>query len=1101
MHPISTFKVIFYFGPQRLSSRWKLAFLKVLGAVLLPFTLLFSGSVNGQVRVSLYGHQQDLQTLLKSIEAQTGYHPWYESNTLSKAKKIDIQVTKATLQQALTICFQGQPLSYKIVHHTIVITCDQTQKLQRLNGRVLSDNIPVESASVILKTGKKGTSTNAAGEFNLLNVAAKDTLLVTSVGYEPAEIAVEGQAAITISLIPAIATLDQPVVIGYGKTTTRLNPGSVSRIDERQISQQPSGNILSILEGRIPGLFIQQKTGLTDGGFNLELRGQNSINAGNNPYFVIDQVPIPTESFIQTGNAILGTGNPLAFVNPDDIESVEILKDADATAIYGSQGGAGVILITTKKPKAGKPKICYSSDVGFERAISKMKLLSTAQYLLMRREAFQNDQLLPDSNTDYDLITWDSTRYTDWQKKLFGSTAVRSNNYVSVTGGGKDITYLVSGGYRHQSTVFGNNFSNRKASIMASMNAKTPNSRFTVSLTSILNLDKNILPSIDPTQLALFLPPNAPQPTNPDGSLNWAKGYTNPYVNFWQQYKTTGTNYITNAQLGYTIVKGLKLKISAAMTTTRFNEISTQPVASVNPAYGITTGQSTFSGKNVSTWIVEPQAEYKISTSRARLTFLLGSTLEQSASCSNVILASGYDPESSLQTLRGAAQITNLNTNKSLYRYSAAFARVRYDLLGKYTLDLTGRRDGSSRFAAGRQFATFGAIGMAWLISEENFLKHARKTLAFAKIRASYGYTGSDQIGDNQFLTTWSSVPFPYNNITGLAPTRLSNPVYEWETTRKMETGINLGFLQDRLQLAFSFYHSKSYNQLIKYPVSAVTGFSSIEGNYPITVINRSFEVEFTGTILKTKNLGWTVGLNFTIPTNRLASFPNLNTTIYQDRYKVGKPLSVVAGYQFTGVDKASGTYTFLDINGDGKINYPDDLTWHKSITRNLYGGILNSIHFRKWKLDVFIQFVRQNGYSYLYNNHIYGRLYSPGMASNQPNVVMSRWTTAASATDIEKFTQTTSSQAYDAYLNLAGSDHIICDASYLRLKNVSLSYTTTGKKLKDVGINILSVHLSGQNIAKISKYVGIDPENQNANNSIPPLAAFNLGIDLTFQK
>ncbi|WP_157305058.1 SusC/RagA family TonB-linked outer membrane protein [Chitinophaga tropicalis] len=1057
---------------------------------------LFCNAASAQHRVSLSARQITIEEALRKIEAQTGYHAWTEDGVLEKAHKIDIDVNNLGLEQVLEIVFRNQPLAYKVIGQTIVVKLNkENPALLYIKGIVVSEGQPVESASVQLKGSARGVITGTKGEFSLARIPTDTILIVSYVGYQTREVIVGDEKVLQIELFKAAQQLDEPVVIGYGTTSKRTNPGSVGILDSRQIGIQPVTNPLLALQGRIPGLFIQQATGVTDGEVKVSIGGQNSIASGNEPFYVIDGVPFPSATLIQAGGRILVNGSPLVYLNPQDIESISILKDADATAIYGSRGANGVILITTKKGNFGNTKITGYSVIGIARVASKMKLLSTPEYLTMRREAFKNDQTEPDPTVDYDLLSWDTTRNIDWQKELIGRTAYIFQERLSISGRNKQTTYYVSGGYRRETTVFPGTFYNSKGSLHASFNTIGENRKLALNLSVNAALDTKTLPALEPTAKSLTLPPNAPSGYNTDGTFNWAPGYDNPNAKLHQLYKACGNNLIADVNLAYNPLKGLKVKANFGITSTVLKEITPVPVNTINPVLGITTSSSLFANKVVRSWIAEPQFEYIYYLGPGKLTLLTGFTFQDISTNNDNLVASGYIDPSQLETTNGAANIDILDKNSSQYRYFGAFTRLRYDLKNRYIMEVTGRRDGSSRFAPNRQFATFGALGFAWLMMEEPWLKSKlSKVFNFAKLRSSYGITGNDQIGDYQFVDTWQPTTYPYDNRIGLNPLRLYNSEYGWESNRKLNVGFDAALLKNRIQFVISYYLSHSSNQLIEYPLSGITGFPYVQGNLGVIVMNRAVEWEINTLNIKSASTKWTTSLNLTIPRNKLRAFPKLLGSNYAYQYIIGRSLNVFKAFHFLGVNGNTGIYIFEDVDKDGHISFPNDLAANKNVGQKFYGGMLNTVSYKQLSMDIFIQFIKQTGYNYLY-----GISSMPGMLANQPKYVLSRWQNLQSPGDVERFSQQVNGVTYTAYSNLIASDAVVSDASYIRVKNISLAYCFSGRILRRIRTTQAKLFLQGQNVFTISSYKGVDPENQSINNTLPPLRIYIFGVEITF--
>jgi TonB-linked SusC/RagA family outer membrane protein len=1022
---------------------------------------------------------------------------------LKNTTPVDIEVKDATLEQALAIACKDQPLEFSITGEMVVIRVktdkpgsDPPEKVD-VKGRVVNEKgEPVPGVSVTIKDSRIGTITDEDGRFELANTDESAILVFSGANIEMQEEPLNQRKDLVVVVKLKIGRLDDVQIIGYGSVSRKLNTGNVSSISSETIQNQPVSNVLGALEGRIPGLIINQNSGVPGSGYSLALRGLNSISSGNNPLFVIDGIPFGSQSLssIYTNSVIAG-GNPFSNINPSDIESIDILKDADATAIYGSRGANGVVLITTKKGRAGKTRFDANAYAGASRVSRMIKLLNTHEYIEMRNEAFKNDGATPDSAQDYDLLLWDTTRNTDWQKDLIGGTSSTTDLQSSLSGGNANTQFTIDAGFHQEGTVFKGSFDNQKASVHVALNNTSANSRFTIGIK--IGYVSNILrlPLQDFTNTALTLPPDAPAVYTTDGKLNWPEGFQNPYGSLSQKYKTHTGNLIGNTVLTYKILKGLEVKTSLGYTKMQMDEIQPSPLSSMNPSFGSTSGNTFFSNSSIDTWIVEPQLEYKTSLLKGKLEALLGTTFEADTKEAQTLYAYGFSSDALLEDISAATTILVFNKSASDYRYNAFFGRINYSWDQKYLFNFTGRRDGSSRFGPGRQFANFGAVGIGWVFSKEPFFEKLRPIVSFGKIRGSYGITGNDQIGDYQYLNTYSSSPYPYQGVSGLLPTSLFNAKYGWETNRKSEIGLELGILDDRDFLSVSFFLNRSSDQLVGYPLPLITGFSSIQGNFPAIVENRGLEISISTTNAKSEKFSWSSYLTLTVPQNKLVSFPNIAAFPgYANRFLVGKSLNSFKGLKFGGVNAGSGVYQFFNAND--KITpvpvYPDDYQNTKDLDPVFFGGFGNVFQIGNFKMDLFIQVVKQLGLTYFASDYVV-----PGMIGNQPELVLNRWNMPGMQPNMQKFTQTFG-DAGQAYFNYLSSNGIIGDGSFIRLKNLSLSYKLPSKMLQRYKITDLTLFVQGQNLLTLTSYKGVDPENQSIY-SLPPLKTLAVGFHISF--
>jgi TonB-linked SusC/RagA family outer membrane protein len=990
--------------------------------------------------------------------------------------------------------FTAMLLSFSAVSAKNYRRIFQKSEPYMLTGTVSDGTSPIPGVTIAVKgRAKTSTISDFTGQYAIL-VSAQDTLLVSFIGFKTAIIPVKGKPVMDILLQSSTTELQEVRVnAGYYSVKQSERTGSIARITSKDIETQPVTNVLATMQGRMAGVEITQTTGVPGGGFDIKIRGQNSIRPdANNPLYIIDGVPYATDpiGYEQT-STIFPTFNtsPLNSINPAAIESIEVLKDADATAIYGSRGANGVVLITTKKGKEGKTSFNFSASSGAGRVTRFMKLMNTEQYLSMRRQAFINDGRTKYPKRDYDINgTWDQRRYTDWQKELIGGTAAITDIKGTLSGGSKNTQFLLSGSYHTETTVFPGDFMYKKGGAQFNLNHQSADNKFRLVLSAGYNSQNNDQPANDFTYDSRTLAPNAPALFDSKGNLNWENGtWENPLRLLASQYVSKTSDLLANGVLSYEIIPNLILRSSFGYTDLQHTESRINPSTIYNPSYGYTSAVSNIILNNTdrSSWIIEPQISWKKEIGGNRLEILLGGTFQEQNTTRLFQSGTGFSSNSLIYNLASAAYQQVLLSDGLLYRYQAFFGRANYNWKDRYILNLTARRDGSSRFGPGNQFANFGAVGLAWLFSNENFLSE-NSWLSFGKLRASFGTTGSDQIGDYQYLNTYMSSGATYGNIIGLQPSRLYNPNFGWEINRKLEAAAELGFFGDRIFLTAAWYQNRSSNQLVGIPLPGTTGFSQIQANLAATVQNRGLEFTLRTVNFSRKNFNWTSNINISFSRNRLLAFPNLNGSTYQNRYRIGEPLNIQLRYSYAGLDPLTGIYQFHDQNHDGIISYPDDRQTAVNLNPDYFGGFQNQFRYRQWKLDFLFQFVKQRNQSF--DNGLAGYM------GNQPERITKSWTSAGDSGPYQIYSAGYNPAAVLAQSRYAMSDASIVDASYIRLKTVALFYDVplNAKELK------CTVSLQGQNLLTITPYKDGDPE-FSMSGYLPPLKIFTAGIMLTF--
>jgi TonB-dependent starch-binding outer membrane protein SusC len=888
----------------------------------------------------------------------------------------------------------------------------------------------------------------------------------------------------------------------------RERTGNISKVTAKEIQRQPVQNPIAALQGRVPGLEITQTSGTPGGNFKIRIRGTNSIANGNDPLFIIDGVPytsIPLTAPETSGgilgnyslNGASGGTSPLNSINPADIESIEVLKDADATAIYGSRGSNGVILITTRKGQAGKTKVAFNLYTGVSKLANKVDMLNTKEYLSMRKEALRNDNVTPTISNAADLLVWDTTRHTDWQDKLIGGTANTTDAQISLSGGENLTQFSIGTGYHKETTVFPGDNSDRRISFHVSITNQSPNKKLrTLASLSYSASNTNFL-NQDLTSKALFLPPNAPALYNQNGELNWDGWGTsglneNPLAYLKRRYESKSNTLSVSGEVGYFILPDLELKSRMGFNNMWLNSLNLSPKSALAPAVASVIPNITlFSNTTFENLMVEPQANWKPKFGKGQLDVLIGTQFLAQTTEGLTQHASGFTSEALMKNIAAAPNRVVGTSSYAQYRHHAVFGRMNYNHDGKYVINLTARRDGSSRFGPGKQFANFGAVGVAWIFSDEVAVRDAVPFLSFGKLRCSYGITGNDQFTDYQYLDAYTTSPSQYQGMVGLTPSRIHNPDFAWETNKKLEAALDLGFIHDRILTSVSLYRHRSSNQLVGNALPPTAGFSNIQANSPATLQNNGVEIELNTVNFRQKYFTWTTSFNVSLPRTKLLEFPNLiNFPSYAYKYVVGEPLDIAKVYHYTGIDPLTGIYQFEDINGDGNYDEADKQTVRFTGTK-FHGGAQNSFAYKGFQMDIFFQFIKNAGRNYLYTSSG-----APGgAAANQADYVLDRWQGEGDNTTIQRFGR--SSEITNAFSLYVVSDLPIREVFFTRLKNLSISYTLPASWMGKAGISNVRVFIQGQNLFTISNYKGMDPE--TVTGFLPPLKIITGGVSVVF--
>jgi len=1133
--------------------RQTLLVMRITALILLVGLLQVSASSLAQ-KISIDKKNTSIQSVLNEISKQSGYDFFYDANALKKIKPVSISIQNADLNEAVKKSLSGLPLSYSIENKTVVIKEKTPSFLDKVAAAFAADievrgqvvnkktNEPLGGVSIKVRNKKLGTGTNSNGEFYLSKLDANATITFSYVGFDSVQVKlsdisglqeggkssvknatinkVNGGYFLKLEMEPSVSFLDETIIQGYGTTDRRMATGNIAKVTAEEIEKQPVMNPLLALQGKVPGMVVTPLTGYASGVVKVEIRGRGTINSNftSDPLYIIDGVPLTyleiggsTPSTYETGSpgviqngfpGAAGGQSPLFNLNPADIASIEVLKDADATAIYGSRGANGVILITTKKGKIGDTKITADVSQGISKVTRYWDLLNTQQYLAMRRQAFKNDGITPTPLNAPDLMVWDTTRYTNWQKELWGGTGKMTNGMLSISGGNENTQFRISGNYTRQTDILTASGANKRAGLAFNLSNYAMNRKFKTNLA--VNYSHSEANNVA-TPNAVTLAPNAPPIFNSNGDINYQEwndaGIFNPFSSIKDQ-ASSQTNLLTaNLNLAYELFKGFEMSSSFGYNNSNNIGGGIGAIATQNPLYN-PTGSSSYLTNDNQNWIIEPQFNYKTDIGKGRFTALLGGTLQASKAASHTIIGFGYQDDSLLGSI-GLAPFTKVMDKSGRYKYAAVFSRLNYTWDEKYVVNLSGRRDGSSRFGKGKQYGNFGALGIAWIASQESWIKDILPSyVSFLKLRASYGITGSDGINDYQYLTQWSSAIdnvalVDYGGVTPLVSLHAVNPDYRWQENKKTEAGLSASFLKDKINLEVAYYSNRCDNQLVMLPMPILTGFESVTANSPANIRNSGWEFSLSAKLIGTKNFSWSVNLNGSVNKNILLSYPDIEHSPYYTRYYVGKPLNAQYVLHYTGIDPLTGEYTFEDHDGDGNVRQKTQVSTpgtdgdDRYITINLdpkfVGGFGNNFQYKNWNLSLFFMYKNQMGYNSSFPGII------PGDMNNIPlEMYNNHWEQPGQQTKYARFT-TKSGGKSDSYIST--SDLKIVDASFLRLNNVSLSYTLPQKVMgNNRGLNVF-VH--AQNLWVFTKYKGIDPDMQSFA-SMPTAKVITAGFSLT---
>ncbi|WP_316834934.1 SusC/RagA family TonB-linked outer membrane protein [Pedobacter nutrimenti] len=1127
-----------------------------LTTIILIMTIMQVSASTFAQRITLSEKNATLSQIFDRISDQCGYDFVFNSDLMKGTKLVTINVKNTDLEKVLEQVFKDQPVYFSIEDRTIIITGKESSLLNNLKDKVtnliepvgdirgtVTDSLGQPLAGATVSLNLKGhiqvAITDNKGEFYFNNLQQERyTLLVTYVGYSKLEKAVKvGGKEVSLKLVMHIvpSALDQVQVIGYGTESKRFSVGSVYTVNADVIGKQPVTNPLLALQGQVPGLSVVAMNGVPGSTTLVQLRGQNSLATNqlsmkpyDQPYFIVDGVPFAPQNVNISQLANLANGQSFsggldqpmgmgAFsnINPSDIESITILKDADATAIYGTKGANGVILITTKKGKAGKTTVEVSVNSQVNAVARPVQLLNTQQYLELRRQAFAQDGITPsaDPNDESgyapDLTIYDQNKYTNWQKVIQGNSTHNTDMHASVSGGSGNNTFIFSGGYTRSDYNYPGNFANQRYSLHSGLTTSSANKK--LNLTLITDYSYNQNNSASGYAGSVLQSPNAPDQIDGNGKLIWSyKGvpvYTNFYAGLLEKSDLQSFNFNSSLNVNYEILNGLKIGAGMGYSRNTGNEHSIYPSTAQNPSFiNISAAFANTSAQNIN---IDPQINYTRTIGKGEFTALLGGTYQKTTSDFYQTQASGYSSDAFLSSINGARTLYPFDA-ANLNKYVAVFGRLKYIYDQKYILEFSGRRDGSSNFGPGNQFGTFGSVGAGWLFSEESAFKNALSFISYGKLSGSYGTTGSDASQGYKFQALYSTFPngstTPFQGIKQNIPINLYNPDFKWATKKSINIGLDFGFFNNHLMLNATYYRDRQGDQLVEYPLAAQSGFSTVFENQPADVQNKGWEFTLSSTNIKSENFTWSSSFNISFNRNKLLAFPNLESSSYASQYVIGQPTSIVFGYPYKGVNPTIGMFEFYKADGTVTSN-PDyrlvsqggDRVIIGNRETNFMGGLGNNFNYKQFSLSVFCQFsssTQPNALSAIYNDNK-----PPGIESNLPDYVLGKYWTGPGDTQatLQRLVSSYSSQYIGNAYNFSQSTGAYTNVTYLRVKTVALSYSLPDAWVQKVNVKGAGIFINAQNLFTITNYKFGDPEQPGSFTTFPLQRIVAFGLNLKF--
>lgn len=1012
----------------------------------------------------------------------------------------------------------------------------------KLDGTVVDaiTNQPIIGASVTIKGTTHGVVTDAEGKFYFqTGQKFPYTLIVSYIGYKKLEIIVEKNPVI-INLKEERQELDELVVVGYGTQKRKDITGSVASVPKANLSQVTS-SADNLLRGAVAGVVVTQSSGRPGASSSVRIRGGNSITAGNEPLYVVDGILIYNDNNNSSaGVTYAGASvNVLSTINPADIESIEVLKDASATAIYGSRGANGVVIITTKKGTKGQDNISYQGYFGFQNISKKLKLMNASEWASLRNDVQASIGQAPSFSPAQIEALKTSGNY-DWQSAAFVTAAPVQSHNLSFSGGDEKSRYAISAGYFDQDgIVLGSDF--KRISLRANYERNYSqkfkfgvNANYTNSIANGVGTNGGAAAGRNPNPLVsvVLTAPVVPI-KNADGSYNVTNnpyatsvnGYVpNPINDLENTTNETKLNRILTSLFGeYKFNKELtaKVAVSGDVLNTKQNYY-----APSNTTTGAgTKGLASIGERLVSSVLNENTLTYNTNFGENhKFSALGGYTLQYTK---------GEVVNAGAQTFVNDANTYNaLQDGVAVKPYSEAYesvlkswlARVNYSYKGKYNFTLSGRADGSSRFGSESLWGYFPSAGFSWNITDEEFANNI-KGVTEAKLRITAGTTGNQEIGNYLPLASMGSVNYSFGGTlyTGLAPTRLANPDLKWEKTNQYNVGLDLSLLDRRINFVFDVYYKKTKDLLINVPVPLSSGYATVLQNIG-GVENKGFEVGVTTENIKTENFAWNSNIVFSLNRNKVTEIGNgvdqffpvvPNGSLLQQQpvtVKVGLPLGTFWGYRTNGIFQTQeevntqpkinslantkvGDRKYVDTNGDGVITALDKGNLGTSQPK-FVGSFSNTVSYNDFDLN----FSFQGAYGGKIFNALNQQLEISTLGTNAAATLNDRWTPTNPSNEIPR--------ASSSPLGIV-SERYVEDASFLRLKLITLGYTLPKSVSKKLGTKSVKIYVSAENLITWTKYTGYDPEvsSYEQNNlypgidfgSYPNSKTFISGLNVTF--
>ncbi len=985
---------------------------------------------------------------------------------------------------------------------------------QRISGRVISaqDGQPIPGVNIVVRGTTNGVSTDASGNYSITIPNANAVLILTSIGLVTQNVTVGNRTVVNVQMQEAINELTQVVVTGYNTTQRKDITGSIASVSPEKFKDIPVASLDQALQGQAAGVQVTQSSGTPGGGLTIRIRGNTSISASNRPLVIVDGVPV-ADGGLSDREFGGQTDNALALFNPNDIESMEVLKDASAKAIYGSRAANGVVLITTKRGKSNQ-KTTFTGDVqrGITDVIRRPDLLNASELLELQRESVLNAGLDPDKLGLIKGVT-DGVN-TDWVDAILRK-GVYQQYQLSTQGGNDKTQFYLSGSYRDEQGVQLNNQFTRFTGQFKFDHKATQRLSFGTNLTLSRAKNKRVKGDnfLDGVYSAAIKSLPYYSPYNEQGQLYTPNDPNYPgFPNFnpvaqavLPRFETYTIKMLGGLYAEYEILPNLRFRSKASIDYNNVTEDNFEPSSTAiggflpsvgGQGYGLFVNRTlaTFVNTNTLNYSFQLQEKHRFST-------LLGFEV-QNRTVRGANVQGRLFPSDDFTYINSAGIVDQGGSEIVNSGLVSAFGEVRYDYDEKYLATITARYDGSSRFGQSSRFGVFPSGSLAWRISGEPFMQRFT-FLNDLKLRASYGFTGNERIGDFEFLGTWSSAT--YSGASGVGPDALANPTLQWERTREANVGLDASFFNGRLNVTFDAYDNLTDKLLFAQPIPFTTGFGDVQGNIG-KISNRGMELTIS-TVNVDKAVRWNTDLNLAFNQNKVVELVSdepifrgytgngvSNTNVVLP----GHPLGTFWGLKFLGVDPATGDAIYQDKNSDGRIT-PDDGQVIGNAQPKLYGGFTNRVSWKGFDVSGFLQFSYGNSILNLTNNTLVNT--GADIQNNQARAALNRWRKEGDITNVPRYVY---QNTYNNFL----SSRFLEDGSFLRLKNVSVGYNLPKTLINRYKITNTRIYASATNLWTLTRYSGADPEVSTLDGSttaqgidfftFPQIKTFVVGVSIS---